>query len=139
MLPRGKKPEPTALKLARGTLKPHRARPAIVPPIDGVPRPPAWLRGQARRIWDAKIAMFTRAGQSVVGCEGPLAIVCRLEADIVARWSRGEHVHAADLNCYRLYCGEFPRTPASQHSRSSPATPANPFAAHGRRPFGWTP
>src|SRR5262245_10174396 len=139
MLPRGKKPEPTALKLARGTLKPHRARPPIVPPIDGVPRPPAWLRGQARRIWDAKIRTFAQRGQSVTGCDAALAIFCRLEADIVACWRRGEHVPCAFLNCYRLYCGEFHLTPASQHSRSSPATPANPFAAHGRRPFGWTP
>src|SRR5262245_57177468 len=135
MLPRGKKRSPDGLKLIRGTYRPSRARRLTTAELAGTPRPPAWLTKAAQKIFTAKLATFAARGQAVAGAEGPLAMLCALEAEIGRRWRRGEHVPCAILNCYRLYCGEFHLTPASSVGTQAPAGgPINPFARHGRPP-----
>src|SRR5689334_7936089 len=101
MLTRGRKPLPDSLKLVRSTLRPSRVRRPRVPALEGSPRPPAWLTGAARRLFATKVETYRRRGQSVVGCEGSLAIYCQLEARIGAAWRRGDDVQAAYLNALR--------------------------------------
>lgn len=131
---RGRKTRPDRLKIIRGTWKPSRSHPPAVPVLPGVPQRPGWLRGAARRLWDVKTGTYSRRSQSVIGCEGILAMYCQLEADIVQRWRQHADVPATLLNTYRAYAAEFYDTPASQHAARSPSSGANPFSAHGRPP-----
>jgi hypothetical protein len=131
---RGRKVRPDASKILRGTFKPGRAVARVVDALPGVPVKPAWLRGAGAAIWAVKVATYSRRGQSVTGCEGPLATYCAIEADIVGRWQRREDIPVALLTGYRLYAECFYDTPASQHAARSTTGGANPFTSHGRPP-----
>lgn len=128
-----KAPLPPEVIQLRGTRKPTRPRERIVEPVPGVPRKPAWLKGRAARIWREKLAIYTRRGQNVVGCEANLAIYCRLEATILDDWDAGRPPTAALLSAYQRLCAAFYDAPAYQ-IRSMKPERENPFMKHGKKP-----
>ena len=133
MARRGTKPQPDALKLLKGTFEAAKAREQVVNPLEGAASAPKWLRGRGLRLWHEKLAVYARRGQSVVGCEGPLAQYCALEAELIEGYRRKAEVPVAKITAHRIYASEFYDTPASQHVPAK-REPSNRFARNGHRP-----
>jgi hypothetical protein len=132
---RGRKPTPDKLKIVRGTFEPKRARGHSVVELEGEPGPPpAWLRASGRRLWLEKVAIYAARGQIVKGCEPALAQYVALELELVRRYRKGLEVPASLISAFRLLCGEFYDTPASQVGRVAAKAPENRFTVHaGKR------
>jgi hypothetical protein len=120
------------MKIVKGTFRKDRAHAPTVPALDGDPRTPKWLKGAARRIWHEKLADYEDRGQSVRGCEGPLAQYCALEADLIDARRRRIPITVALINAHRIYASEFYDTPASHQGPRAKAT-GNAFDRNGRR------
>ena len=133
MARRGTKPQPDAWKVLKGTFEPSRAGEQVVKPLQGEAIAPKWLKGRARRLWDEKLAVYARRGQTVVGCEGALAQYCSLEAELIDGYTRKVEIPVAKVNAFRIFANEFYDTPASQHAPAKRTT-NNRFAANGQRP-----
>lgn len=131
---RGAKPLPDAMKIVKGTFQPCRSTEPVVQPLNGPVTPPEWVQGKALELWNEKVRIYERRGQSVVGCESALAQYCQVEADLIDRWQRGKDVPVALINSHRIYANEFYDTPASQHAAGAKKAGENRFAANGRPP-----
>jgi hypothetical protein len=109
------------VKQLRGTDRPDRAHPRMVPALSGEPVMPAWLEGlgEAPDVWRRKVAKYRAPGMSVAGCEDQLAQLCAYEASVIARWRGGEEPSAASMNVLNKYASQFYETPSTQHSQSA--------------------
>ena len=94
------------------------------------------MKGHARKLWHTRIADYHRRGLGVVGCEGPLAQLCQLEAVLIQKWRTGVPVKVGELDVFRVLCADFGETPRSQQTIGpGPTSPTvNRFAMHARPP-----
>lgn len=76
-------PKPTAIKALRGTLRPDRMNRAEPTPVVASGKPPAWLKGPARRNWLRLAPMLTRLGVLTEADEDMLAQLCTALAETV--------------------------------------------------------
>lgn len=83
---RGKQPVPTPILNARGSWRGKARAGEPKPPVER-PKPPAWLKGEARSEWDKQIENLHRMGL-LARCDGAvLAAYCEAWADFVhALW-----------------------------------------------------
>ena len=110
--------------------------------LEGEPERPTWLTGLARRLWDAKVAIYSERKQSVRGHEGALAQHVLVEADLIARRRRKAEVPVALITAHRWTRRNFstrrgsePAPTGSKPLGGNPfANNRNPFAKHGTRP-----
>jgi hypothetical protein len=118
---RGPAATPDEIKQLRGTDRPDRAHPRVVPALRGEPVMPAWLEGLglAPDVWRSKVAKYRAQGMNVAGCEDQLAQLCAYEASVIACWNRGEEPSAAAMNVLNKYASQFYETPGTQHSKSA--------------------
>ena len=135
MAKRGTKPQSDELKLLKGTFKPYRERGRVVPELEGEPgEPPKWLDGEALEIWQTKVGIYERRGQSIVGCEGALAQYCAAEAKLIGLYKAKVDVPVPLITAHRVYANEFYDTPASQQAAGTKRAPENRFTRNGQQP-----
>jgi hypothetical protein len=99
-----------------------------------MPAKPAWLKGEAARLWTKKLAIYEARGQSVVGCESSLAQYCALEANLIGQYRLMQTPAVAQVNAHRIYAAEFFDTPASQIGPNRAAGKPSSFASNAQRP-----
>ena len=128
----GRKSKSPALHLATGTDQPCRRKEQVVIPLHGEVQRPKWLTGKARKLFEEKLLVYEKRGQSVVGLERALAHYCQLEILIVELWKTPAGPTMATLSEYRRFCNEFFDTPASQLIRPGKKGSDNPFSKHAR-------
>lgn len=129
----GPKGIPPELKVIAGTDQPCRRRELVVAALPGAPVKPKWLKGRASKLWDQKVATYAARGQATAGCESALAQLCRLEAELIEAYRKGQQPVVAQISAFRILCAEFHDTPASQVG-PKPASPAGRFAANAQKP-----
>ena len=113
---RGPAPLPTAIKEFRGNpgkrpLNHDEPKPELV---DGLPQPPKWLKGEAKREWNRVLPYLTGTKVLAKLDTGPLATYCLLHAEVVKAARKGEIPTAAVISQYRSLAGEFGMTPSSR-------------------------
>jgi hypothetical protein len=133
MSKRGAKGKPPSLKVVAGTDRPDRQRKPVVLPLPGEPVKPTWIKGRAAKLWFEKVAIYKARGQSVVGCEGALALYVSLEATIIDQFAKKLIPPVSQVNAHRGFAAEFFDNPASQIG-SIQKQKAGKFASNGQRP-----
>jgi hypothetical protein len=118
---RGPPATPDPIKELRGTDRPDRAHPRVVPELRGEVAMPEWLEGleDAAEMWRRKVAKYRARGMSVVGCEDQLAHYCAYDAAMIRQWLSGEEVTSTSMNVLNKYASQFYDTPAAQYSQQA--------------------
>lgn len=124
----GPRPTPPNVLELRGSHRAKDGRTQVVEPMHGEPKRPAWLKGEARKVWERKVAEYHRRAQPVVGMEDALAQYCQLEANLIGMHRKGIVPPMAMVNGHRLMAHEFFDTPAATVVRGAPKKGENPFA-----------
>lgn len=131
----GRKPKPTQLKLLHGTFRPDRANPNEPRPEIAPPPVPAWLTGEARRLWEEIVPELVALG-ILSRIDGPsLACYCSAVADlararrVIQLHGKGQDVlqkwlaiQATAMRQVREFASEFGLTPSAR-TRVSGAPP----------------
>lgn len=80
---RGPAPTPTALRVLHGETKPSRINRNEPQPIAGTPRPPRWLRKEARPYWRDLVRQLEPMRVLTLADAGALAMLADAELDYV--------------------------------------------------------
>lgn len=96
------------------------------------PQAPEWLKGEVRKLFEKRVEIYKKRGQSLIGMERSLAHYCRLEILLVSLWKKKASPSISLINAYRIYANEFFDTPASQLMRPKNKPPDNPFSKNAR-------
>lgn len=123
----GPPPTPPNVLAMRGSHRANDGREQVVVPLHGEPRRPAWLKGEARKVWDRKVTEYHRRAQGVVGMEDALAQYCQLEANLISMHKRSITPPMAMVNGHRVWAHEFFDTPAATIQKGGTVKPGNPF------------
>lgn len=138
MATRGRKPLPKQKKRARGTEQPCRDRAQVVefPHVDQVPKPPDWLDGEGKELWN-DLAPMLYAQRILTKADVPALVhMCSMHAAQMKMRRAGVGIPAAEVNALRAYFSEFGMTPSSR-TKVAPASNGkkdNPFAKNGSKP-----
>ncbi len=80
-MPGGRPRKPTALKVLGGTARPDRLNPHEPQPAETTGRPPAWLKGQGRRVWRWLVPLLREMRVLTAADEQALALLCDVFAE----------------------------------------------------------
>ena len=95
---RGRKPKPTALKLIAGNPghRPLNKKEPKVAYVTGAAKPPKWVKGEAKREWDAQIEYLTKTNKILADNElSMLARYCYLHGEFAKDAIAGRVMTAA--------------------------------------------
>lgn len=85
-MPRGRPPDPTRLKIIRGTLEAGRLNPDEPQPLAGIPVCPEWIGTEARAVWDELVRVI---GEARILTQADQWLMVRF-AQAAARWKAAE-------------------------------------------------
>lgn len=132
----GKKPP--GLKVIAGTSRADRAqsKPAELPLVDGVPKPPDWLpNSHAKKEWIRLAPILVANKLLTEGGLSAFGMLCSLHGKLVQLWAAGESPVASMVSQYRNLINDFGLTPVAQ-GKVKPVgdgQEANRFANRGKR------
>lgn len=102
-MPRGRKPQPTALKLIRGFPGHHPRKENEYAPEPATPDCPDHLIGEAKKEWDRLTKEFAAVGLLSHVDRGLLALLCTAWGDHVeARRKMAEHATDDETGIFRI-------------------------------------
>lgn len=78
---RGRPPKPTALKLIEGTARPDRINDREPEPPQGEIKPPKWLVGRSKRLWNEIAPVLDEMGVLTTADPHALALLCDAYAE----------------------------------------------------------
>ncbi len=117
-----------AQKEARGTLSPHRARPAVVRSLPGTPRKLDNMGDMESTLWDEVVEDSVARGVSLRGCERKLRAYVYALADMERRREAGDDVPSSLYMCIARLGSEFYEDPVSQRSKPGEKVEGGAFA-----------
>ena len=138
MATRGRKPQPDAVKAAKGETRPSRTSGDVVefPSVAAIPEPPAYLNAAGKRLWEEMTPHLFAQRILTIADLYMLGHLCQLHGAIVDQYERRIEPTAADRSQLRMYFGEFGMSPSSR--TRIPAAggegKTNPFTRNGKKP-----
>lgn len=133
MTRRGPKGKAKIFHMRDNTERKDRVIEEAVIPLHGEVERPKWLKGKARKVFEEKLEIYKKRGQSIVGLERMLAHYCQLEVLLIELWKTPTGPTPAAQAEYRRWCSDFFDSPASQLIRPGNKDPDNSFDKHGIR------
>jgi phage terminase small subunit len=137
-MPRGRKPQPNAVKQAKGETRPSRLPAEVVefPKAERVPDPPEWLTYEsAVDLWK-ELAPLLLSQKILANVDvHALGHLCQLHGKILDDYDRRLSPKASEVSQLRTYFAEFGLTPSSR-TRVTPVgggEKKNPFEGNGRK------
>jgi phage terminase small subunit len=109
--------KPTSLKILEGTYRRDRANPLEPQPPTGIPKPPKWLRKEARGYWRAHARALKSMGVLTLVDGQALAALANAEADYAEAMENrpDDWKRIADLSKRHMqYLQQFGLTPSSR-------------------------
>jgi phage terminase small subunit len=138
MATRGAKPQPDAMKIAKGETRPSRLSGDNVvefPTADRVPDPPEWLtNSDACALWSETAGVLFAQKVLATADVHALGHLCQLHGEVVDGYRRRIQPTAATLSQLRMYFAEFGLTPSSRTrvSKTGNGEQGNPFRKNGK-------
>lgn len=134
----GRKPQPDAVKAAKGETRPSRQSGEVVdfPVIDNtVPDPPEWMEKHGVELWN-RITPLLYNQRILTEADLPaLETMCALHHTVHKQLRAGMQPTAAEISQLRMYYSEFGLTPSSRTrvSASGAGDKGNGFNRNGRK------
>ena len=111
----GRKPIPTALKILKGTARPHRINDKEPQVEVAKPQPaPVWLNSDAKKEWVRLFDLLTKSGVITDLDTSMLATFCQMWGEYIAGFKSGDPVGVTHMTQMRLMAAEFGLTPSSR-------------------------
>ena len=133
----GRKNKTEVQKSIEGTTRKDRTVEPIVPHVEGSVYCPLWIQKRVawKKIWDRKMAVYIKRGQSLVGQEELLCTYVLAIYHMEEILKNGELPSVHFINAFRHLANEFFDTPASQYGKMASRPGAdNPFRDNKPKP-----